>query len=50
MQIILSILLFVIGIAVMTVSFKAKKELVYYLTLSAGVIVFFVGIFVIFPK
>ena len=27
MQIILSILMFIVGIAVMTVSFKAKKEL-----------------------
>ena len=50
MQIILAILMFIVGIAVMSVSFKAKKELVYYLTLSAGVIVFFAAIFVIFPK
>jgi len=50
MQIILSILMFIIGIAVMAVSFKAKRELIYYLLLSAGVIVFFAGIFVIFPK
>ncbi|MBL3531869.1 DUF6095 family protein [Companilactobacillus zhachilii] len=50
MQIILSILMFVVGIAVMTVSFKAKKELIYYLTLSIGIIIFFAGIFVIFPK
>ncbi|WP_157051962.1 hypothetical protein [Companilactobacillus kimchiensis] len=50
MQIILSILMFIIGIAVMTISFKAKKELIYYLTLSAGVIFFFAGILVILPK
>ena len=50
MQIILSILMFIIGIAVMTVSFKAKEELAYYLTLSVGVVIFFAGIFVIFPK
>lgn len=50
MQIILSILMFILGIAVMTVSFKAKKELVYYLTLSIGVVIFFAGIFMIFPK
>jgi hypothetical protein len=50
MQIILSILMFIIGIAVMTVSFKAKEELVYYLTLSVGVVIFFAGIFVIFSK
>lgn len=50
MQIILSILMFIIGIAVMSMSFKAKKELVYYLTLSVGTLIFFVGIFLIFPK
>ncbi|WP_166667268.1 DUF6095 family protein [Companilactobacillus nuruki] len=50
MQIILSILMFILGIAIMTVSFKAKKELVYYLVLTVGVIIFFVGIFIIFPK
>ena len=50
MQIILSILLFIVGIAVMAVSFKAKKELVYYLLLIAGLVLFFSGIHVIFPK
>ncbi|WP_157492464.1 MULTISPECIES: DUF6095 family protein [Companilactobacillus] len=50
MQIILSILMFIVGIAIMTVSFRAKRELIYYLTLSAGTIVFFAAIFVIFPK
>ncbi|HJF87034.1 hypothetical protein C5L30_000012 [Companilactobacillus farciminis] len=50
MQIILSILMFIIGIAIMTISFKAKKESVYYLTLSIGVAIFFAAIFVIFPK
>lgn len=50
MQIILSILMFVIGIAIMTISFKAKKEPVYYLTLAIGVAIFFAAIFVIFPK
>ncbi|APU72228.1 hypothetical protein LCR01_04190 [Companilactobacillus crustorum] len=50
MQIFLSILMFILGIAIMTVSFKAKKELVYYLTLAVGVIIFFTGIFMVFPK
>ena len=50
MQIILAILMFIIGIAVMSVSFKAKRELIYYLTLSIGIVIFFAAIFVIFPK
>ena len=50
MKIILSILMFIIGIAVMSVTFKAKRELIYYLTLSVGVLIFFIGIFLIFPK
>lgn len=50
MQIILSILLFIVGIAVMVVSFKAKKEVVYYALLAVGLILFFAGIHVIFPK
>ena len=50
MKIILSILMFIIGIAVMSVSFKAKRELIYYLTLSIGFVIFFAAIFVIFPK
>ncbi|GEO59354.1 DUF6095 family protein [Companilactobacillus bobalius] len=50
MQIILSILLFIVGIAVMAVSFKAKKEVVYYALLAAGLVLFFAGIYFIFPK
>ena len=50
MQIIVALLMFIIGIAVMAISFKAKKELVYYLVLSVGTIIFYVGIFLIFPK
>ena len=50
MSIVLAILMFIVGIAVMSFSFKAKKELTYYLTLSVGVVVFFAAIFVIFPK
>lgn len=50
MQIILSILMFIVGIAVMTVSFRAKRELIYYLTLSVGLVIFFAAISVIFPK
>lgn len=50
MQIILSILTFIIGIAVMSMSFKAKKELVYYLILSGGTLIFFLGFFLAFPK
>jgi len=50
MRIVLAILMFIAGIAIMSFSFKSKKESMYYLTLSAGVIVFFAAIFVIFPK
>ncbi|WP_420360960.1 DUF6095 family protein [Companilactobacillus halodurans] len=50
MQIILSIIMFILGIAIMSISFKAKKELIYYITLIIGVAVFFAGIYLIFPK
>ncbi|WP_442892132.1 DUF6095 family protein [Companilactobacillus sp. HBUAS59699] len=50
MQVFFAILVFIIGIAIATVSFKAKKESVYYLLLSIGTAIFFLGIFIIFPK
>ncbi len=50
MQIFFAILVFIIGITVATISFKAKKESVYYLMLSIGTAIFFLGIFIIFPK
>ncbi|KRK78926.1 hypothetical protein FD03_GL001285 [Companilactobacillus nodensis DSM 19682 = JCM 14932 = NBRC 107160] len=50
MQVFFAILVFIIGIAVATISFKAKKESIYYLLLSVGTAVFFFGIFLIFPK
>jgi len=50
MQIILSVLMFIVGIAVMTVSFKAKRELIYYLCLVIGIVIFFAGIYLVMPK
>ncbi len=50
MQIIISILLFIIGIAIMAVSFKAKKDLAYYIVLTVGIIPFFAAIYFIMPK
>ncbi|MFH5810676.1 DUF6095 family protein [Companilactobacillus sp. FL22-1] len=50
MNVIISILMFILGIAIISVSFKAKQELIYYLTLTIGVVIFFAAIFVIFPK
>jgi len=50
MQIIISIISFIVGMAVMAVSFKFKKELTYYLVLSGGTILFFAGFYFIMPK
>ncbi|USQ68955.1 DUF6095 family protein [Companilactobacillus allii] len=50
MHIFLTILTFIIGIAISAISFKAKKESIYYLLLSVGVIIIFFGVFLAVPK
>ncbi|WP_164505077.1 hypothetical protein [Companilactobacillus hulinensis] len=50
MNIFLTILVFIIGIAISAISFKAKKELIYYSLLSVGIAVIFYGVFLAMPK
>ncbi|MFC6322544.1 hypothetical protein [Companilactobacillus baiquanensis] len=50
MYLLLIFLTFIVGIAIATVSFKAKKESLYYLLLSTGTMMFFLGIYMAVPK
>ncbi|WP_164508303.1 hypothetical protein [Companilactobacillus kedongensis] len=50
MYLLLIFLTFIVGIAIATVSFKAKKESLYYLLLSTGTMMFFLGIYMVIPQ
>lgn len=49
MNLLLIFLVFLIGIGFASISFKAKKETLYYLLLSTGTAMFFLGISMAVP-